>query len=239
MAFTRSHHQVIAAALGCLDADALRAADCLFAGGTALAMRFGEYRESVDIGFVVADAAAYRSLREVCRQDGFDALTLPGQRVVTAGPLRIDQYGIRTRLNVTGVPVTFEIVREGRIALDRPGRADVVVGLATATLPDLVAMKLLANSDRWSDPTVFSRDIIDLAMVRPARPVLARGIAKAASAYGEGVVRDARSAITWLLERDEVVDRCRQALGMGQPRAVLVHQLRRLGVSLDAVSPAG
>ena len=86
---------------------------------------------------------------------------------------------------------------------------------------------------------MFSRDIIDLAMVHPPRPVLARGIAKAASAYGDSVVRDARSAITWLLERGEAVDRCRQALGMGQPRAVLVHQLRWLAVSLDAVSPAG
>jgi len=239
MAFARSHHQVIAAALGCLDADALRTHECLFAGGTALAMRFGEYRQSIDIDFVVADAEAYRRLRETCRQGGFDALTLPGQRVVTADPLRIDQYGIRTRLNVTGAPVKFEIVREGRIALDPPGRADVVVGLATATLTDLVAMKLLANSDRWSDPTVFSRDIIDLSMVGPPRPVLARAIAKATGAYGDSVVRDARSAIAWLLERDEVLNRCRQALGMDQPRAVLVHRLRRLAVSLDAVSRTG
>jgi hypothetical protein len=158
---------------------------------------------------------------------------------VTADPVRIDQYGIRTRLSVTGVPVKFDIFREGRIPLDRPGRADVVLGLATPTLVDLVAMKLLANSDRWPDPTVFSGDIIDVAMVHPTRPVLTRAIAKASVAYGDSLVRDARSAIASLLERDEMLDRCRQALRMGQPAAVLVHRLRRLALSLDAVSPPG
>ena len=112
----------------------------------------------------------------------------------------------------------------------------MALGLATPTLADLVAMKLLANSDRWTDPTVFSRDIIDLAMVQPKRPTLARAIDKASSAYGYTVVRDARSAIAWLLDGDEVLDRCRQAMGMDQPRAVLVHHLRRLAISLDAVS---
>ena len=84
--------------------------------------------------------------------------------------MRIDQYGIRTRLLVGGTPLKFEIIREGRIPLEKPGITDVVMGLATVT--DLVAMKLLANSDRWADPTVFSRDIIDLAMIQPNRQVL-------------------------------------------------------------------
>jgi hypothetical protein len=176
MMFARSRHQLIAVALGCMDAEVLRSADCLFAGGTALAMRFGEYRESVDIDFVVAEASAYRRLRETCQQGGFDAPTVPGQRVVVAGPMRIDQYGIRTRLLVAGERVKFEVIREGRIPLDRPGRTDVVMGLATATVTDLVAMKLLANSDRWTDPTVFSRDIIDLAMVQPNRQVMTQAM---------------------------------------------------------------
>ena len=235
--FARSRHQLIAVALGCMDAESLRSADCLFAGGTALAMRFGEYRESVDIDFVVAADSSYRRLRETCKQGGFDALMVPGQRVVVAGPMRIDQYGIRTRLLVAGTPLKFEIIREGRIPLEKPGITDVVMGLATATVTDLVAMKLLANSDRWADPTVFSRDIIDLAMIQPNRQVLTQAIAKASVAYGEGVVRDARSAIAWLLERGAVLQRCQQAMGMEQPRAMLVHRLRRLAMSLETVSP--
>ena len=51
--FERPHHRRIATILQALDADALLANACLFGGGTAMALRFGEYRESVDIGFLV------------------------------------------------------------------------------------------------------------------------------------------------------------------------------------------
>lgn len=44
--FDRLHHQHIALLLGSLDADLLLNAQCLFGGGTAMALRFGEYRES-------------------------------------------------------------------------------------------------------------------------------------------------------------------------------------------------
>lgn len=233
MTFTREHHRVIAVALGCLNAPMLRQARCYFAGGTALAMRFGEYRESIDIDFIVADEDCYRTLRTACRGPrGFTALTVPGQRVVAAGGLRIDQYGIRTRLSVAGVPVKFEIVREGRITLADPGPGDEVLGIATATVPDLVATKLLANADRWTDPTVFNRDIIDLAMIRADRTTLTQGLRTATTAYGPAVAGDAQAAISWLLDRDHAIDRSRHALGMTGPRAVLVDRLRRLSTAL-------
>lgn len=233
MAFRRDHHVVIGAALGALDANLLQEAGCLFAGGTALALRYGEYRESVDIDFVVADATDYRELRELCRGHGLAALTIPGQRVMTADALMMDQYGIRSRLLVTGVPVKFEIVREARIPLDPPGAGDEVLGLATATIVDAVAMKLLANSDRWTDPRVYSRDVIDIAMVRPSLPVLRAAMAKASGAYGSGVRRDARSALHLLLRDSDRLESCRVALRMEQPRALIVQRLRDLAHVMD------
>lgn len=54
----------------------LAAAKCYFGGGTAIALRFGEYRESVDIDFLVFDRTGYGTLREQIRQpEGFNALT--------------------------------------------------------------------------------------------------------------------------------------------------------------------
>jgi hypothetical protein len=233
MTFAREHHRVIAAALGCLDAPGLRERRCYFAGGTALAMRFGEYQESIDIDFLVADEESYRVLRTACRgPQGFTTLTVPGQRVVAAADMRIDQYGIRCRLTVAGVPVKLKIIREGRITLDDPGPGDEVLGVATATFGDLVATKLLANSDRWADPLVFSRDIIDLAMVKPDRRTLTHGLHKATEAYGPSVFDDAQSAIASLRDRDRAIERCQQALGMTHPRAVVVDRLRRLSASL-------
>ncbi|WP_255343899.1 nucleotidyl transferase AbiEii/AbiGii toxin family protein [Methylibium sp. T29-B] len=56
--FERPHHRRIATILAALDADVLVANDCLFGGGTAMALRYGEYRESVDIDFLVSRVEA-------------------------------------------------------------------------------------------------------------------------------------------------------------------------------------
>lgn len=49
--FERPHHRRIAQVLHALNAPLLRDNHCLFGGGTAIAMRYGEYRESVDMDF--------------------------------------------------------------------------------------------------------------------------------------------------------------------------------------------
>lgn len=85
---------------------------------------------------------------------------------------------------------------------------------------------------------MFNRDIIDLAMIRPDRPTLAQGLRKATTAYGPAVGEDAGSAISWLWDRDHAIERCRQALGMIRPRAVLVDRLRRLSTALTWATAA-
>jgi len=62
--FERPHHRDVALVLQCLDPQVLAARGCWFGGGTAMALRYGEYRESVDIDFLVADIAGYRDLRQ-------------------------------------------------------------------------------------------------------------------------------------------------------------------------------
>ena len=59
--YRRAHHQGIAHVLHALDADVLRANGCWLGGSTCMALRFGEYRESVDIDFMVADAQGWRT----------------------------------------------------------------------------------------------------------------------------------------------------------------------------------
>ena len=53
----------------------------------------------------------------------------------------------------------------------------------------MATSKLLANSDRWMDDGVFSRDLIDLAMMAPALPLLRQAVAKAEQAYGTSICR--------------------------------------------------
>lgn len=230
MPYERPHHQRIARLLGALDGTLLAERQCLFGGGTAIALAFGEYRESVDVDFLVSDLAAYRQLRLLLTgPDGLAAITRPGvPPLETAAELRADQYGIRTRVVVDGVPIKFEIVHEARIALQPPDPKDQACGIATLTPLDMATSKLLANSDRWRDDGVFSRDLLDLAMMRPTLPLLRLAAAKAATAYGDAVLRDLGLAIAGLRARPGRLERCTQALAMQAPPAQVWQHIRAL-----------
>ena len=135
MQFERPHHQRIAHVLSALDGATLRQHGCLFGGGTCIALLYGEYRESVDIDFLVSDAAGYRELRQLLTGPrGLAAITRANAMpLVTLRDVRADQYGIRTQVQMDGQAIKFEIVREARIVLDQPDEADDICGISTLT----------------------------------------------------------------------------------------------------------
>lgn len=213
--FERPHHRRIAGVLEALDADTLTANACLFGGGTAMALRFGEYRESVDIDFLVSQIDGYRELRQrLTSSDGMRAITRAGHVLAQTREMRADQYGIRTLLRLDGVDIKFEIVLEGRIELETPDPDDRLCGLAALTPLDMAASKLLANSDRWRDDAVLSRDLIDLAMMAPPKKLMHKAMAKATAAYGDSVAADLAKAIEDLRARPHRLDQCMQAMAM-------------------------
>ncbi len=228
--FERPHHQRIAHVLSALDGERLGRYGCLFAGGTCIALRFGEYRESVDIDFLVADADGYRALREMLTgADGLNAIVREGAPALrTLREVRADQYGLRTQVQMDGAAIKFEIVREARIAFETPTAGDRVCGVPTLSALDLAASKLLANSDRHADDGVFSRDLIDLAMMKPRLPLLRAALAKAKGAYGASVARDLAHAIDAMQRRDGWLERCMRAMTMSVPRAVVWQRVRAL-----------
>ena len=235
--FERPHHQRIAHVLAALDGDALRQHGCLFGGGTCIALRYGEYRESVDIDFLVSDAAGYRELRQLLTSPaGLNALVRPSaQPLEMLREVRADQYGLRTAVQMDGQAIKFEIVREARMELETPANDDVVCGVHTLTPLDMAASKLLANSDRWADDSVFSRDVIDLAMMGLPLPLQRRALAKAEQAYGPAVARDLTKAIDRLQERQGWLERCMLAMAMTLPKAVLWQKIRSLRKLLKPV----
>lgn len=228
--FEREHHRRVADVLESLDAELLKANACLFGGGTAIALRYGEYRESVDIDFLVSDLNGYRALRQrIGGTGGLSAIQRGGRTIEQTRDVRADQYGLRTVVRVAGIDIKFEIVLEGRITLDPPGVSDEVCGVATLTPLDLAASKLLANSDRWADDSVFSRDLIDLAMMVPPKKLLKAAIDKARGAYGDSIENDLRKAVDALRTRPHRLDQCMEAMQMRSvPKALLWQRIKAL-----------
>jgi len=236
--FERPLHQHIAEVLAALNGPLLKEHSCLFGGGTVIALRFGEYRESIDIDFLLSDMTHYRSLRQLLTgTDGVNAILRPGEPPLKQlRDIRADQYGIRTMLSVAGQPIKFEIVLEGRIEFAAPTAKDVVCGVPTLTILDMATSKLLANSDRWADDGVFSRDLIDLAMMQPKLALLRAAIAKAEAAYGQAIRVDLGKAIHRLQLRQGWIERCMQAMNMTLPKALVWQRVRNLNKQLQTVA---
>lgn len=155
--------------------------------------------------------------------------------------LRTDQYGIRTLIEIDGQAIKFGIIHEGRITLEPAGPKDQVCGVATLTALDMVTTKLFANADRWADRVVYSRDIIDLAMIAPSGRLMQQAIAKASVPYGDSVRESLNKSIDYLRENPHRLDECQQALKMrgdSEGRAVATDQeaARRLSGSRPAWS---
>jgi len=228
--FTRPHHQRIAKVLESFDADLLKQHHCLFAGGTAIALGYGEYRESVDMDFLVSDLSSYRYLRNLVREQGLQALmkgTDAGQ--FQTSDIRSDQYGIRTKVFVEGKPIKFEIVLEGRIGLAKPGKKDSILGVATLMKIDMAVSKLLANSDRGLDMGMHCRDVIDLAMLNLSKSEFTAATTKADAAYGEVILKDLAKVIGILGEANGLLERCMKAMDVSVPRALLWHNISKVG----------
>lgn len=184
--FDRPHHQRIAKVLHTLNSDLLSEAKCYFGGGTAIVLSLAEYRESFDIDFLCASNEGYRLLRNTVSQNGLGPLLK--EPVKHLREVRADRYGIRTVLEVDGVPVKIEMVSEARIEIH--GSLDPIFHVPTLSREDMYAEKLLANADRGLDKSTMSRDIIDLAMmIDHWGGIPEQAWMKAREAYGEHVVK--------------------------------------------------
>ena len=238
--FKREHHQRISEVLERLDSQILKDHACYFGGGTAIALMNGEYRESVDIDFLVSDLSGYRALRELLTgPEGIASITKSGRELVLAREIRTDQYGIRAMLRVGDVNIKFEIISEGRIAFDTPKGKDCVGDIVTLSRVDLVASKLLANADRWNDDVVFNRDVIDLAMMKVNKNEYHQAIKKAKMAYGDSALTSLDKAINRLFIKEDFLNRCITAMKISVPRAVLWQNLEDLKAVAFASTASG
>ncbi|GAA2884390.1 hypothetical protein GGQ99_005122 [Aminobacter niigataensis] len=201
MLFQRNEHNTIVGVLASMNQDLLVTNKCWFGGGTAIVLKHGEYRKSLDLDFLCADGAGYRELRNAFFEQGIHALFT--SRTRSLRDVQADGYGIRVFIEHEGLPIKFEIVREVRIELD--GAVDPLLQVPTLSPSDMFAEKLLANADRCYDRAVAYRDAIDLGrLVEAYGHIPDTAVAKAEKAYGRDVPRKAMGILNHLQKVSEL-----------------------------------
>lgn len=227
--FRKPHHQRIHSVLQSMNGTLLEAAQCYFGGGTAIVLLLNEYRESVDIDFLCESEEGYRTLRTIIFEHGLAGIF--NQPPEQLRDVRMDQYGIRTVLQVDGCPIKFEIVKEGRIKLT--GQFSVDFGVPVLKREDMFAEKLLANADRYLDSATASRDIIDLAMmINGWGGIPMNAWEKARVAYGNTVDKAFAGAVNKIRNREYLLS-CFKKMDMDSNLA----DKMLAGVADDLVSP--
>lgn len=215
--FERPHHQRIAKVLQAFNRDLLQKAECYFGGGTAIVLSLGEYRESVDIDFLCSSNDGYRLLRNEVSNDLGSLLSQPVKHL---REVRTDQYKIYTVLEVDGIPIKVELVREARVSIS--GHLDPVLNVPILSRVDMYAQKLLANADRGLDKSVMSRDIIDLAMmIKGWGAIPDQAWQKASDAYGEHLAKAFHKSVGLICD-EKYLASCLQKMKMD---AGLVHEI--------------
>ena len=231
--FRRPHHRAVAALLAAMDAKFLARAQCWFGGGTQIALSLDEYRESRDIDFLCSSREGFRLVRETVTEKSLGAAA--HKPIALARELRAARDGVRGFLMHGDARIKFEIVLEARIDLAAPDEGDRVCGIQTLAPIDLAAEKLLANADRWADDSVYSRDLVDLAMMRADRRLLEAACVKAEGAYGQSVRSSLSQAVDALETRRGRLADCMTALSIdGVTRAQLWQAIRTVAQRLLA-----
>lgn len=200
MNFKLEHHQKIVTILNSFDATILRESFTYFGGGTLIALLFDEYRQSNDVDFICSLASyGYKNLRTVIFNHGIRAL-FSNLNSISILRSTTDQYGIRMLIKIEEALIKTEIIAEARFQLDAPIYPQWSM-IPCLSLSDCFTSKLLANSDRYLDDSVSSRDLIDLAVLRLQSMIPPVAIEKAEQAYE--VIRPLKVALERFQSRSE------------------------------------
>ena len=216
--FKREFHRLILTVLSSFNAEYLLRYGAYFGSGTLFSLDYKEYRLSKNIDFICSIGKGYRQLRTKIASLGYDAIFSDTQNIVFPQPIRSDQYGIRFPVLIQDTQIKVEIIAEGRITLDKPEYPNWSP-VPCLNFSDRISEKLLANSDRWLDVSVKSRDLIDLAIARTYSTFSAEAFNKGEQAYP--VIKPLKEAILNFQAKPEYREECFTILQIDNPVTVI------------------
>ncbi|WP_392531114.1 nucleotidyl transferase AbiEii/AbiGii toxin family protein [Nostoc sp. C117] len=217
--FSLDHHNKILKILNAFNPQVLQNASAFFAGGTLLALEYGEYRLSKDIDFLFPYGAEnYKYLRNLIYDNGISGLFINTTNM-RLGDSTVNQYGIRFPVTIDGITIKIEVVANGNFVLDPPVYPHWA-NIPCLSISDRFTSKLMANADRWNDASTQSRDLIDLAILRVNNSVPMSAISKAEATYE--VRSPLIKAINQFMEKVEYRKKCFQELSITQEKIPII-----------------
>jgi Nucleotidyl transferase AbiEii toxin, Type IV TA system len=229
MDFEIDRHPLIYQVLEGLNDKFLSECRAYFGGGTLIALDLGEYRTSYDIDFICAVGSNYRQLRNAI-SDRDPRILLKENSNLEIERFTADQYGIRMAIVANDIPIKTEIIAEARFELELP-RQPSWSPVECLSITDCFTSKLLANADRYNDPSVYSRDLIDLAFLRTEQSIPPLAIEKAEAAYR--VLSPLKAALTQFQADPDLRFRCYENLKISEVyRAKLIDGIDLLAIDL-------
>ena len=236
--FRRERHRKVQAVLAAFDADLLSRCSAFLGGGARIVLELGEYRDSHSIMFLCSDAEGYGELRFAVASLAYDALFKPDRKreLHLAREIKFDQYGFRFPVEMDGETIRVEMLREARIEFD-PGVRPEGLPVGCLSLVDCYAEKLMANSDRWADRQVLSRDLIDLsALRRRVGPIPEEAWQKVEETYRGFGRNNLLKALLAFTGDAAYQQQCFQGLHVDEPEELLSSAAQLL---LDLEAPSG
>lgn len=183
---TRQCHANAMRLLEMADPEFMEGANCLFSGGTRLALELGEHRNSIDVDLMCFDASGWGAIRSGVTNNSLGPIFKTSPKLLR--DVRAGRDAIRTFVQVNGMPVKLEIIREGNIPIEGAWLPGVPVPVTSRA--STIAQKLLATADRGADRASESKDLIDLAFIAASwpKPELDKGLEMAGRAYSPASV---------------------------------------------------
>ncbi|MCZ2205448.1 nucleotidyl transferase AbiEii/AbiGii toxin family protein [Cylindrospermopsis raciborskii] len=213
MQFKLEHHNQIVKILNSLNTQVFAENQAYFGGGTLIALLYNEYRQSNYIDFICSvESSGYRKLRSLIFDNSYQSL-FSNLEQISIGRSTTDQYGIRMLVKIGNNFIKTEIIAETRFELESP-RYFQWSNIPCLSHNDAIISKLLANSDRYPDANILSRDLIDLAILRVNASFSEEAINKAEQAYE--VIRPLKRAIQLFQNQPEYRAKCFEQLKISE-----------------------
>jgi len=168
------HNQIWVLFETALNRPFLEAHQMLFAGGTLASMRYGEYRESLDLDFLCSDKRAFNDFRANFREAG---------DLKYARDSRITKDRVQSWIDIgEDTPLKADFFYEERMT-PTPDRFNGVLCLDPASM---MGCKLMACSDRGVETGSEGKDATDIIAIDLYAPpkTFEEGWKKAKDAYG-------------------------------------------------------